>query len=696
MAVKIHPSARFDVPAATGDALYLVLVTLLFMVTFALERSGLLIANIDLAGDIPRSVLTKSFLVGARFDLLVAAYVMLPLVLVYALPGIFARRTLSIAWVSLCGAVFLFLGLIEPEYYSQFHARLDSVAVQYLKEDPKTVMSMLWNGFPMMRYLLLWATLTAVFVYAVRWLAVATTSRKIARATPAQNGVRLLIFTGLFLVFGIAARGGWQHGPPLRWGDAYQSPYLFANQLALNGGFTLAHAVLNAKRADRDRLWLHTEDDGKALATVQNLLAQPGDRFEASVQYPILRTHQPGAMSKHVAPQIRNVIVIIMESFSAQFVGALGATAGVTPEFDKLASEGVLFDHFFSNGTHTHQGMFATLGCFPNLPNHEYLMQQPEGRHAFSGFATLLSRRGYQTLYVYNGSFSWDNQEGFFRNQGIKRFIGRDDFVNPKLTSSTWGVADEDMFNRATDELDKLPGGKPFFAVLQTLSNHTPFTFPSDMPFPHYTDRGDLNERFTAFRYSDWALGQFFRRARHSPYYHDTLFVIVGDHGFGVPRQLGRIDLLRFHVPMLLIAPGLRETFGARRSTVASQVDIVPTAMALLGQPFQHQCWGRDVLALEQNDPGFAVLKPSGSSQLVALVKGQTLLTKSIGQNDQILHYRLYPEPSVIATPESQLELEQAQIRPELNAYVQAALSGLLNNRTGLPDQPVGTRTAQR
>ena len=531
-------------------------------------------------------------------------------------------------------------------------------------------------------------------VDAVRRLAVATLVGEGSAGAAVRIGPRVVVFAGLLFLYSVAARGGWQHGPPLRWGDAYQSPYLFANQLALNGSFTLAHAVLNSKSGDRDRMWLRMTDDGDALVTAQHLLAQPGDRLEASEQYPVLRTHHPGALP--TTARIRNVVVIIMESFSAQFVGALGAAAGVTPEFDRLAREGVLFDHFFSNGTHTHQGMFASLGCFPNLPNHEYLMQQPEGRHGFSGFATLLSRRGYRTLYVYNGSFSWDNQEGFFRNQGIARFIGRDDFINPRLTSSTWGVADEDMFDRAADELSGLSGDKPFFAVLQTLSNHTPFTFPSDMPFPHYTDRGDLNERLTAFRYSDWALGRFFSKARRAPYYRDTLFVIVGDHGFGVPSQLGRIDLLRFHVPMLLIAPGLREAFGARRSVVASQVDIVPTAMALLGRPFQHQCWGRNVLALGRGDPGFAVLKPSGSSQLVAFVKGETMLTRSTGQEDQILNYRLYPRPAVAALSESQRESEQAAMRTSLDAYVHVALSSLLSNRTGIPDQPVTVRSARR
>ncbi len=129
-------------------------------------------------------------------------------------------------------------------------------------------------------------------------------------------------------------------------------------------------------------------------------------------------------------------------------------------------------------------------------------------------------------------------------------------------------------------------------------------------------------------RYADWALGQFFNKALAAPYASETLFVLLGDHGFRQPQQLTEIELLRFHIPMLLLAPGLQEQFGKKRSTVASQVDIVPTIMGLLQQPFQHQCWGRNLLHLNDNDPGFAVIKPSSSEPTVAMLKGK----KNLGQ----------------------------------------------------------------
>lgn len=211
-------------------------------------------------------------------------------------------------------------------------------------------------------------------------------------------------------------------------------------------------------------------------------------------------------------------------------------------------------------------------------------MQEPEGNNKFSGLPQLLSIRDMNDVYVYNGDFAWDNQSGFFSNQGMTTFIGRNDFVNPVFSDPTWGVSDQDMFTRGNEELDKLAKqGKPFYALLQSLSNHTPYALPKDLPVQPVTDQGSQNEHLTAMRYSDWALGQFFEKAKQSPYYKDTLFVIVGDHGFGSPMQLTDMDMFRFNVPLLLIAPGIQEKFGKTDTTVGTQVDIVPTIMGRLG-----------------------------------------------------------------------------------------------------------------
>jgi phosphoglycerol transferase MdoB-like AlkP superfamily enzyme len=430
---------------------------------------------------------------------------------------------------------------------------------------------------------------------------------------------------------------------------------------------------------EKRQKWLTALPQAEAAAVTRKMLVTDHDELLEIDRFAVLRKHRPSIKLKE--NRIKNVVVIIMESFSGEFVGALQRDFGVTPEFDRLAEEGLLFDHFFSNGTHTHQGMFASLASFPNIPGNEFLMQQPQGQNAFSGLSDLLKERGFSDLYVYNGDFAWDNQEGFFRNQGMTRFVGRKDYLDPKFVNPTWGVSDEDMYARALIELAKIAKKSPFYAILQTLSNHTPYVLPSPLPFdPVPANSVPLSEHLTAMKYSDWALGQFFKAAKQSSYYDETLFVITGDHGFSLPQQLTGIDILRFHVPLLLIGPEIRETYGSRTSVVGTQVDLVPTIVGLLGQPFVHQSWGRNLLALPEGDRGFGVIKPSGSDQTTALIKGEYVLTRTPDEKFVLSTYQLYPHARGETVDD---ESRKKEMTKGLLSYIQTAMTSLYENRTG-------------
>lgn len=678
---SMRPGGR-QWPPVIADVAFLVGYVVIFLLAGAVLRGLLLYINRDLAATIPLHDLAMSFLVGLRFDLIVACVLGFPLVLALLLPHGLGKRRAALIWLITIGAATLFAGVVEPEFYRQFHTRLNSIAIHYLEEDPATVSSMLWHGFPVVRYLLLWGFLTAIYGYALVLMHRLTASRRTHAYTPA---LRIPVFLVVLMLAVWGARGTLRSGPPLRWGDAFHSGHLFANHLGLNGTFTLAKAAKDTD-GEKGREWLSRMPDDEAIKTLRSLLLTSRDELIDADTYPVLRRHVP---DKKLPKAPKNIVLIIMESFSGEYTGALGNGDGITPEFDKLAREGLLFDHFFSNGTHTHQGMFATVACFPNLPGHEYLMQQPEGQHQFSGLPALLRDRNFDDVYVYNGHFAWDNQEGFFRNQGMTTFIGRDDFENPVFIDPTWGVSDQDMFDRAVVELNGLPHDKPFYAVLQTLSNHTPYALPKDLPVEPVVGQGNLDEHLTAQRYSDWALGRFFAQAKNAPWYKDTVFVIVGDHGFSVPRQLSDIDLLRFRVPMLILGDGIRDTYGALNHTVATQTDVVPTVVGLLGKPFVHQCWGRDLLALPADDAGFGVIKPSGSDQTVALLRGDEVLVKPPQAAAQLGRYELSPQESYTPIPGDDATL----LNDDLDAYIQSAMRALVDNSTGLPPNGADPRT---
>lgn len=649
---------------------------------FALLRLGLLLFNRELIGSTPLASFVEAFGNGLRFDLRVTVYILVPLLLAVLSSRAMAARRLQQLWLGACASVAILLGLIELNFYREFHQRLNSLVFQYLQEDPATVLSMLWHGFPVLRLLAAWLAASAALFALFGWLERRTRAAPVSLASaPARRGAswpaRFAVFGVLLVVSVVAARGTLRQGPPLRWGDAFTTASTFANHLGQNATLSLYDAARNRFSSHRDNSWKATLPVADAQAITRELLLTANDRLVDAELAPVRRDFQPPADGQLA---VRNVVVILMESFAGRYVGALGSADGITPNFDRLVGEGLLFERFFANGTHTHQGMFASMACFPNLPGFEYLMQTPEGGHRFSGLPQLLGARAFDDVYVYNGDFAWDNQAGFFGNQGMKRFVGRNDYVNPVVSDPTWGVSDQDMFTRAAEELGKLDNGAPFYALLQTLSNHTPYALPEQLPVAAVEGHGALDQHLTAMRYSDWALGQFFDKVRNQPWFKHTLFVVVGDHGFGAPEEVTEMDLLRFHVPLLLIAPGIIERFGSRREVVGTQVDVVPTIMGRLGGEVRHQCWGRDLLSLPADDPGFGIVKPSGSDQTVALIRGDRVLVQPKEQPARLYRYRLGREPAGerIAAAE-----DQPQLLRQLHAYLQTATASLLANTSG-------------
>ena len=666
-----------------ADTLYVLLNALVFIVLFAVARGLLLWRNRNLLGDIPMTDVLTAFATGFRFDLIMTCYALAPLVFAMLLPGGLSRRRWCNYWLIAVALLYSFLAALELDFYHEFHARLNSLVFQYIKEDPTTVVNMLWYGFPVLRYLALCIALTGISAWAI-WRIDRVTRKPQRQRSP--YGARLALALILIFATAASARGTFRSGPPLRWADAYKTEHLFTNHLALNGSFTLLKAAQQEIKKSEKNPWLKMMADEQALALVRANWLTPQDRLLEPESLPLLR-HVTAKTSAESSSPYKNVVLIIDESFSAQRTGIFGNTQRITPRFDELAQEGLLFERFFSQGTHTHQGMFATAACFPNLPHYEYLMKQPQGSNNFSGITKLLAARGYESLYVYNGDFAWDNQSGFFRAQNMQRFIGRHDFINPRFSDRTWGVSDEDMFDRGFEEIVKLQqSGKPYFAMLQTLSNHAPYALPPQLPMPPVEVDGVRDEHLTAMRYNDYALGVFFDRiktfSKTNPgvNFDNTLFVFVGDHGFGGGEQITDIDLWRFHVPLMIWGKDIQQRFGKTRAVVGSQVDVAPTIMGILGGDYEHHCWGRDLLALPADDPGRAFIKPSGTDFTTAFIEGDKILVQPPNATPRLYSYTTLPH--LTATP---IDDKQAQERMNtlMNAYIQTATRALIDNRVG-------------
>ena len=204
----------------------------------------------------------------------------------------------------------------------------------------------------------------------------------------------------------------------------------------------------------------------------------------------------------------------------------------------------------------------------------------------FFTLASLLEKHGYQTSFIYGGEAHFDNMRRFLSNNGFQTTIDQKDYEQVEFLS-TWGVSDEDLFNRAHEELTQI-GDQPFFSFIFTSSNHDPFEIPEN----RVTVESDpYGARKTAIKYADYALGRFIEKARQSSYWENTVVLIVADH----PARLfaGKlVPVNRFRIPGLILG----DSIEARRIPgITSQIDLVPTLLSLLGVDSNHPGIGRDL-----------------------------------------------------------------------------------------------------
>ncbi len=260
-------------PTLKSHLAYTLLSALVIMLMLSLVRLALLVYNSDMIGDTPAATVAEGFVNGLRFDLRVVVYISIPLLLALLSPWAMARRGVFRFWLTLTASVVMFLGLMELDFYREFHQRLNGLVFQYIKEDPKTVMSMLWYGFPVVRYLLAWVFGT--WLLSLLFKGVDRLTRGIGTQPVAAWYYRLAVFMVILLVAVIAARGTLRQGPPMRWGDAFTTDSNFVNQLGLNGTLTLIDAAKSRFGEDRANIWKPVLEQNLATQTVRQQLLTP-------------------------------------------------------------------------------------------------------------------------------------------------------------------------------------------------------------------------------------------------------------------------------------------------------------------------------------------------------------------------------------------------------------------------------------
>jgi phosphoglycerol transferase MdoB-like AlkP superfamily enzyme len=246
------------------------------------------------------------------------------------------------------------------------------------------------------------------------------------------------------------------------------------------------------------------------------------------------------------------------------------------------------------------RGLEALTTGFTPTPAQSVVKLGKSQRNFFS-IARVLRSAGYDTSFIYGGEAQFDNMRRFFMNNGFDFVVDENDYVNPVFHGS-WGVADEDLFTRADAEFSK-PRARPFFSLVFTTSNHSPYEYPDGRIEPYEATPNTVNN---AVKYADHALGEFFARARTQPYWDDTVFLVIADHN---SRVFGAelVPVEHFHIPALILGGGIKP---AVYEPVASQIDMPPTLLSLIGVSSEHPMIGHDLTRPEFADwPGRAIMQ---------------------------------------------------------------------------------------
>jgi phosphoglycerol transferase MdoB-like AlkP superfamily enzyme len=514
---------------------------------------------------------------GLRNDLMTLGLLAAPAVLL--LPALLAIGRVTwwvrvcCAWLSLCLVAILFLELATPQFLIEFDSRPNRLFLEYLAY-PDEVMAMLWNGYRGLLLLVIGA------IAGLAWLITRHFMGYARDANPWRTRTLLLLWPLILLVLFATIRSSFQHRP------ANLATFAFCNDAMLNSlvanstytVLTAAHGLANERQSSRIYGYMpHAE----IVQRVRAGMGVPLADFTAE-RFPTL--HRQVASVSRAKPL--NLVIVLEESIGAGFVKQLGGIP-ITPNIDRLADQGIWFDQLYATGTRSVRGIEAVVAGFPPTPALS-VVKLSKAQRNFATLASVLAPSGYRSEFVYGGESHFDNMRSFFLGNGFSKVVDRQDFVAPKFVGS-WGVSDEDLFDMAHVRISALhAAGRPFFTLVFSSSNHTPFEFPDGRIELHDAQKQTVHN---AVKYADHALGQFIERARASDYWADSLFLVVADHDTRVYGD-ELIPVGKFHIPGVILGAD----FTARRiDSLVSQIDLAPTLLSLMGVSSEHPFPGRDL-----------------------------------------------------------------------------------------------------
>ncbi len=652
---------RYKIPKTI---LWVINLFLIFLLIFTLFRLATYFAFKP--NNFSFSDLVPSFLMGVQYDLRWIAIILLPVVVVSMFPRFspFYSAPNKKWWtwyLAVITFIVFFFFAADFGSFSYNQTRLDAGAMNFV-EDPGISLRMMWQTYPLFWMML--GLLVSVFLF--RWMYRKSHWRVITSTDGLKIPYRRKFFVITAIIFLVLIYGRLAF-TPLTWKQCFVFEDSFKSYLALNP-LQNFFATLKLRKPE------FNEQKAREVFPLMAEWMQLPDPTNFSYR----RIVSPGSTALESRP---NIVLVMCESFSMYKSTMSGNPLNTTPYFDSLAGNGIFFDRCFSPHFSTARGLFAIITGIPDAQLFKFSTRNPL---AIKQHTIIDNFEGYDKHYFLGGSPEFNNFGGLLKNIDGLQMHTEESFKSPRI--NVWGISDKDLFMEANAVFKKKQ--KPFFAIIQTSDNHRPYMIPpSDTDFVKSQVREEELQKYgfqsldeyNTFRYSDYCFQKFMRAAQKEDYFHNTIFVFVGDHGVAgnagamYPRAWTDQRLTDEHVPLLFYAPYLLQP--QKRSEVVSQIDVLPTIAGMLQQPYVNTTLGRDLLDPAKKNNYAFITNTAGK---IGIVSDDFYFIKNLN----------FPEDKMVAIRDSSYRFTKTQrdsIRQRMSAFTSAffetARYMLMNNQ---------------
>ena len=549
--------------------LYLLLIAL-----YTAFRVALLLLNLDRVGETTFWEVFQAFVMGVRFDIVTIGFVIAIPTIILTIFSFFGKKSRLFEQIytivlTVCFTITFGICAADIPYFDQFFDRFNITAFEWMATgDSAFVFKMVFEEPTYI--LMMLPVLGAGFVFWYFANKILKNSTGWESVYYGYYGIYTVLLWGL--VF-IGMRGRLNEKSPIMVGTAYFGNNAMLNQLGLNPNFTLVRSWLDSKDPDNQKVKFMSDD--VAIANMQNYLGIENPNAD----FPIAREVISDGESNDY-----NVIVVIMEGMSYNKTAHGGNTQDLTPFLDYLMDNSLSFNNCYTTGTHTYCGIYSTSVSYPVIFRNHALKRIPVLQ--YDGLAATLQKNGYQTAYFTTHDKEFDNVAGFLSQNGIERIVSQADYPVSEV-KTTLGVPDDYMFRFAMPIFDEMASkNKPFCATMMTASDHGPYYLPD------YFKPKNTELKYQITEYADWSLRRFIEMASEKPWFDNTLFVFVADHGAALDTDYS-IPLSYFHSPLVFYMP--KHLQSIESECVASQMDVFPTVMGILGKSYVNNTFGIDL-----------------------------------------------------------------------------------------------------